>query len=75
MESKISGRGHIGKKRQEGIRLHIKIMEKGEGPQKKRKKMYILEKETGFTVEELRKVGELQVKRRKEEREQRGEQN
>jgi hypothetical protein len=37
MESKICGRGHNGKKRQECKRLHIKIMEKKEGPQKKRK--------------------------------------
>jgi hypothetical protein len=47
-------------------------MEKGEGPQKRKRKNYILEKETGFTVEELRKVAESG---KKEEREQRGEKN
>ncbi len=46
--------------------------EKKVGPQKKRKKKYIKEKETGFTVEELRKVGESG---KKKEREQRGEQS
>ncbi len=70
MERKISGRGHSGKKRQECKRLHKKRMEKGRRTPEKEKD--IQEKETGITVEELRKVAESG---KMEEREQRGDKN